>query len=59
MLYGSDLLQAGWDTSPVPSAKGGTGTVEQELEHTYRNVAAFDRALDAMDRFISPRCCGC
>lgn len=55
MLYGADLLAAGWDTSPVPNR----GDVKEELAHTYRNVAVFNRAADATDKFISPRCCGC
>ena len=55
MLYGADLLAAGWDTSPVPNR----GDVKEELAHTYRNVAVFNRAVDTTDKFISPRCCGC
>ena len=40
MLYGADLLRAGWNTSFVPD----TAT---DQAHTLANIRAFKRALDA------------
>ena len=55
MLYGADLLAHGWNATAVR----GVGSVEDELELTYRNVAAFGRALEAVGKYRTPRCCGC
>ena len=55
MLYGADLLAHGWDATEV----SGVGSIEEELELTYRNMAVFRRALEAVGRYRTPRCCGC
>jgi hypothetical protein len=35
------------------------GSIEDELELTYKNIAAFNHALDEIGEFRTPRCCGC
>ncbi len=59
MLYAADLLAAGWNTSLGDAGFGSHLSIEAELELTYKNVAAFDLALDGLDRWVTPRCCGC
>jgi hypothetical protein len=54
LLYGSDLLAAGWDTT---SARG--GSIERELNISYTNINVFRNALGGLDRLMTPRCCGC
>jgi hypothetical protein len=56
ILYGPDLIAAGWDTS---SPRPPNSTLEHEIEFTEKNVAVFDTVLDRMSRLITPRCCGC
>ena len=56
MIYGSDLLAAGWNTSN-PRAPG--SSLQHEIEADERNVAAFNTALDRLTRLLTPRCCGC
>ena len=59
MLYGSDFLAHGWNTSDPNGGFGSQGSVEYEIELTMGNIAVFDRALDSLDRMLTPRCCGC
>jgi hypothetical protein len=37
----------------------GVGSTEEELDLTYRNMAVFSRALEAVGKYRTPRCCGC
>ena len=59
MLYGADLLAAGWNASLQDSGFGSDTTIEEELHETYKNVAAFGVALERLDDWVTPRCCGC
>ena len=55
MIYGADLMQHGWDTTAVRSQ----GSIVKELNVTYANMAVFDRAFEALEGWVTPRCCGC
>lgn len=57
MLYGHDLLDAGWNTEETWPAAG--GTVAHELEATRANAAVFDAALQRIEAYVTKRCCGC
>ena len=57
ILYGQDLLDAGWSTAETWPAAG--GTIEHELEATRANAAVFDVALERIERHVTKRCCGC
>ena len=37
----------------------GVGSIEEELDLTYGNVAVFNRALEAVGKYRTRRCCGC
>jgi hypothetical protein len=50
MLYGGDLLRAGWNTSGAPPT---------DFAHVHARGAAFERALAALAERVVPRCCGC
>ena len=52
LLYGKDLLAAGWDTSQTPD----TLTNFSVTEH---NIATFQKAYSALADHINLRCCGC
>jgi hypothetical protein len=54
MLYGADLLAAGWQDKPSE-----WDSIQHEIDFTMRNVAAFNAATDSMSRLLTPRCCGC
>ena len=56
------------DLQPSPSAPSSSqdptfnheaGSHKQEIEGTFQNIAAFDRAVDNLDSLRTPRCCGC
>lgn len=55
MVYGPDLLAAGWNVTPVR----GVGSIEEELKVTFANIEVFKAALAKMDSMVTPRCCGC
>ena len=55
MLYGADLLSAGYNTSQVFHGM----SEGDEIAFGLRNVAAFERAEAALDQIVQPRCCGC
>jgi hypothetical protein len=57
MLYGHDLLDAGWSTEEAWPGAG--GTVQHELEATRANAAVFSTALERIEAYVSKRCCGC
>lgn len=57
MLYGQDLLDAGWSTAEAWPASG--GSVEHEIAFTQANVDVFEVALERLERFVTKRCCGC
>ena len=59
MLYGADLLAAGWNASVRDSGFGSSVSIKEELEYTYKNVAVFNAALEGLDKWVTPRCCGC
>ena len=59
MLYGGDLLAAGWNTTVKDSGFGSSVSIKEELEYSYKNVAAFNAALETLDKWVTPRCCGC
>ena len=51
MLYGEDLINAGWDRKFVPDTP-------TNVSHTLANVGAFSRAAAALDRLVLPVQCG-
>ena len=51
MLYGDDLLAAGWNRSFMPDTP-------TDQSHTLANVAAFARAVGALDQLMAPPACG-
>ena len=51
MLYGEDLLAAGWDRAFVPDTP-------TNVSHTRANIAAFGRAVAALDQLVLPAECG-
>ena len=51
MLYGEDLVNAGWDRTFVPDTP-------TNVSHTLANVGAFARAAAALDRLVLPAQCG-
>ena len=55
MLYGGDLERNGWNATTVRDV----GSIEAEIALTYKNMAAFNRALDEIGQYRTPRCCGC
>ena len=65
MLYGNDLIYAGWNSTkvtagdPGPAAPSRLYTIDDEISHSFKNVAAFDQALDDLSEWLTPRCCGC
>lgn len=59
MLYGADLLAAGWNASVRDSGFGSSVSIKEELESTFKNVAVFNAALEGLDKWVTPRCCGC
>lgn len=59
VLFGADLLAAGWNASLQDSGFGSGVTVQEELRATYKNVAAFNDAVTSLDEWVTPRCCGC
>ena len=50
MLYGADLLASGWNRTFVPDTP-------TDQTHTRANVAAFARAVGALDALIQPVAC--
>jgi hypothetical protein len=34
-------------------------TIEEELHATYKNAESFNLALERLDDWVTPRCCGC
>lgn len=50
MLYGDDLIQAGWDRTFVPDTP-------TNVSHTMMNIAAFARAVRALDALVAPTSC--
>ena len=59
MLYGSDLLAHGWNTSSPSGGFGEKGSAHYEIELTMGNVGVFGRALQRLSTMLTPRCCGC
>lgn len=59
ILYSDDLLASGWNTTVKDSGFGSDVTIKEEMEYTYKNVAAFTAALEGLDKWVTPRCCGC
>jgi hypothetical protein len=57
VLYGNDLLEAGWDSSEAWPGSG--GSIERELAFTRANAAVFEVALERLERYVTKRCCGC
>ena len=55
VLYGADLVIAGYNTSQAfqDMDEG------EEIAFGLRNIAAFGRAVAALDQIVQPRCCGC
>ena len=51
LLYGADLLGAGWNRTFVADTP-------TDQSHTLANVAAFAKAWRALDRFVQPVACG-
>ena len=51
MLYGADLLAAGWDRTFVPDTP-------TNVSHTLANVAAFAKAVRRLDQLFAPVPCG-
>jgi len=51
MLYGDDLLAAGWDRAFVPDT-------DTNVSHTLANVAAFAAAVKARDKLVLAPPCG-
>ena len=57
MLYGDDLMAFGWNaTADYPNTGG---SIEEEIAVTHKNIASFNRALDNLGQYRTPRCCGC
>ena len=57
MLYGDDLMAFGWDdTADYPKTGG---SIEEEIAVTHKNIAVFNKALDNLGQYRTPRCCGC
>eukprot|EP00466_Bigelowiella_natans_P006571 jgi/Bigna1/88157/estExt_fgenesh1_pg.C_280189 len=52
MIYGSDLISAGWNRSFVPDTNTDTN-------HTQANIRAFQRAVKALDELITITTNGC
>ena len=55
MLYGDDLLAAGYNTSDAFTRM----PPGEEIAFGLANIAAFGRAAAALDQIVQPRCCGC
>jgi len=51
MLYGADLLAAGWDRAFVPDTPS-------NVSHTRANIAAFAAAVRKLDELMEPTPCG-
>lgn len=51
MIYGANLLDAGWDLTFVPDTP-------TDMTHTKRNSVAFKAAFDALDSIVHPAACG-
>ena len=51
MLYGTDLLVAGWNRTFVADTP-------TDQRHTLANVAAFAKAWKALDEWVQPVACG-
>ncbi len=51
MLYGADLLAAGWNRTFVADTP-------TDQRHTLANVAAFAKALRELDALVQPVPCG-
>ena len=50
MLYGADLLAVGWNRTFVADTP-------TDQRHTLANVAAFAKALEALDALVQPTLC--
>ena len=55
MLYGADLLAAGFNVSQAFQQMKPV----DEIAFGLRNIAAFQRAQQELDKVVQPRCCGC
>mmetsp|Transcript_6448 Transcript_6448/g.11882 ORF Transcript_6448/g.11882 Transcript_6448/m.11882 type:complete len:432 (+) Transcript_6448:723-2018(+) len=52
ILWWDWLIEAGWNATYVPDTPGHTN-------HTRGNIAAFKKAVDSLEKHMTPRCCGC
>ncbi len=51
MIYGEDLLAAGWDRAVVPDTP-------TNVSHTEANIASFATAFNTLSRLVLPTNCG-
>ena len=52
ILYGPDLLAAGWIAPIIPDTLN-------NFTSTEHNMQVFEEAVIDLARYMSPRCCGC
>ena len=52
ILWWDGLIEAGWNATYDPDTPGHTN-------HTRGNIAVFKKAVDSLEKHMTPRCCGC